>query len=251
VAALAAKMASSGFTQAATAGLWTGSGCGTGTNSLLVNGTCGASGGGGGGGGSATMASQLLDFAVTVSAPAVETMCAACSTSTPGILGTGPARYVLTAPLTVTINGASTNGTVYWYLSSGQILTAGHSSAATLTGSSGIQVATGITAFPPDALPLWVTTFTANVWDSINESAMDYRAFLMSHVTAVGNGILSTSNPSTGIQTLSTDPTQVPRFFSGSGAPTGTCQAARDFYTNTSGPHLYWCGATNAWTLVI
>jgi hypothetical protein len=42
-AQLNAKLASAGFTQAAAAGLWTGSGCGTPTNSLLMSGNCSAS----------------------------------------------------------------------------------------------------------------------------------------------------------------------------------------------------------------
>jgi len=180
-AALTAKLNASSFTQAAAAALWTGSGCGTGTNALLVNGNCGASGGG-----SAVMASQLLDFAVTVTSIAVETMCASCSSTTPGILYVGVVPFIATVPVTVGISGTVTSGTVYWYLSSLQVLTAGHNSAATLTGSAGIAVATGVTGFPVDSVPLWVSTFAANNWDSTNEGTMDKRPFLGRTVIAVG-----------------------------------------------------------------
>jgi len=244
-AALTAKLNASSFTQAAAAALWTGSGCGTGTNALLVNGNCGASGGG-----SAVMASQLLDFAVTVTSIAVETMCASCSSTTPGILYVGVVPFIATVPVTVGISGTVTSGTVYWYLSSLQVLTAGHNSAATLTGSAGIAVATGVTGFPVDSVPLWVSTFAANNWDSTNEGTMDKRPFLGRTVIAVGPGMASSSDPSTGVQTLSTDPLTSARFFTGSGAPSGNCTAGRDFYTSAV-PHLYWCSAANTWTLVI
>jgi hypothetical protein len=95
---------------------------------------------------------------------------------------------------------------------------------------------------------LWQTTFTANVWDAINPATMDKRAFLSRNVIAPGSGVSSASDPTTGIQTLSTDPTIVPRYFTGSGAPAGNCTAGRDLYIDTSGAHLYFCSSTNTWT---
>jgi hypothetical protein len=79
---------------------------------------------------------------------------------------------------------------------------------------------------------------------------MDKRPFLGRTVIAVGPGMASSSDPSTGVQTLSTDPLTSARFFTGSGAPSGNCTAGRDFYTSAV-PHLYWCSAANTWTLVI
>jgi len=76
---------------------------------------------------------------------------------------------------------------------------------------------------------------------------MDKRAFLSRNVIAAGPGVSSASNPITGIQTLSTDPTQIPRYFAGSGAPSLTCTAGRDFYTDRTNQHLYFCYSLNTW----
>jgi hypothetical protein len=201
----------------------------------------------GGSGAGAGMASQLLDFNVNNSSGTVQTLGALCSGATPCQIRTGSAFFVLTAPVTATISGAGANGTVFWYLSSAQVMTAGHNSAATLSCSAGCSVATGITSFPPDSVPLWQTTFTANVWDVITPSTMDRRAIFSRNVIAAGSGVSSAFDPTTGIQTVSTDPTLTPRYFSGSGAPALTCAAGRDFYTDKTNLHLYFCDAVNTW----
>jgi hypothetical protein len=198
--------------------------------------------------GSGGMASQIGDFAASNTSASVQTLGAGCNSANPCQIRTGSVVFTLTAPITGTLTGTNTSGTVFWYLSPSQVLTAGQSSAATLTCSTGCTAVTGITAFPPDATPLWQTTFTANVWDAINRATMDKRAFLSRNVIASGAGVLSAADPTTGIQTLSTDPTIVPRFFTGSGAPAGNCTAGRDLYTDTSGAHLYFCSSTNTWT---
>ncbi len=202
---------------------------------------------GGGSGGSAGTASQLGDFIANDTSAAVQTLGAGCSTATPCQIRIGTASFVMTAPVTATLSGTSNNATVFWYLSSSQILTLGHNSGTTITCSSGCTVVTGITTFPPDSVPLWQTTFTTNIWDPINFSTMDKRAIYSRDVIAVGTGMSSISNPSTGVQTLSTDPTQVPRYFTGSGGPIGPCSAGRDFYTDTTGLNLYFCDAANTW----
>ena len=199
--------------------------------------------------GSAGTASQLGDFAASNTSASVQTLGAGCSSATPCQIRTGATLFTMTAPVTLSLSGVSASGTVFWYLSPSQVLTAGHNSAATLTCSAGCTVVTGITAFPPDATPLWQTTFTANVWGAINPATMDKRAFLSRNVIAPGSGVSSASDPTTGIQTLSTDPTIVPRYFTGSGAPAGNCTAGRDLYTDTSGAHFYFCSSTNVWTL--
>ena len=109
------------------------------------------------------------------------------------------------------------------------------------------MVNTGITAFPADSIPLWQTTFTLNTWDAVNFATMDKRAVYSRDVIAAGPGVVSSSNASTGVQTLSTDPTAVPRYFADSGAPTSTCTAGRDFYTDLTNLHLYFCDAANTW----
>ncbi len=201
---------------------------------------------GSGSGSGAGIASQLADFAVSNSG-AVQTLGAGCSSSTPCHIRIGPSVFTMTAPVPLTISGASTSDTVFWYLTSLLTLAAGHSSAATLTCPAGCTVVTGVTSFPPDSVPLWQTTFTANVWNPINPATMDMRAVYSRDIIAAGTGIMSLSNPSTGIQTLSTDPTLVPRYFTASGPPSSTCTAGRDFYTDTTNLNLYFCDAANTW----
>jgi hypothetical protein len=213
-------------------------GC-TGTNAWSLQ--------GGTGGGGTGMASQFGDFNISNTSATVQTLGAVCSTVTPCQIRTGTVLFTMTGPVTLTLGGTSTSGTIYWYLSSLQVLTAGHNSAATLTCSAGCNVATGVTFFPPDSIPLWKTTFAGNVLDPISFVAMDKRAIYSRDVIAVGPGVSSVSDPSTGIQTFSTDPTQVPRYFTGTGAPSGTCTTGRDFYTDTTGLSQYFCKATNSW----
>ena len=191
---------------------------------------------------------SLGDFAASNTSPSVQRLGTSCSSATPCQIRIGSVVFTMTTPVTATLTGTVTGGIVFWYLSPLQVLTAGHNSGATLTCSAGCTVATGIASFPPDATPLWQTTFTANAWDAINPATMDKRAFLSRNVIAPGPGMSSVSDPSTGIQTLSTDPTNVPRYFTGSGSPTGICTAGRDLYTDTSGARLYFCSSTNAWT---
>jgi len=198
--------------------------------------------------GAAGTGSQLGDFAVANTSASVQMLGASCSTVTPCQIRTGSVLFTMTAPVTLSLSGVSTSGTVFWYLSPSHVLTAGHNSGSTLTCSAACSIASGITSFPPDATPLRQTTFTSNVWDGIDPATMDKRAFISRNVIAPGSGVSSVSDPTTGIQTLSTDPTTVPRFFTGSGAPGGSCTAGRDFYTDTSGAHLYFCSSPNTWT---
>lgn len=185
-------------------------------------------------------------FQVTKTSGTVETIGAICAASTPCQMRIGSVVYTLTSAPTVTLSGTSNSSTVFWYLSSALVLTAGHNSTTTLTGSAGVTVTTGITGFPADSIPLWQTTFTSNVWDAVTE-AMDKRAIISRVVIAPGAGIASSNDPSTGVQTLTTDSTIVPRYFTGSGAPSSNCTTGRDFYTDSTNLNLYFCDATNTW----
>ncbi len=197
------------------------------------------------GGGGASSFYQLTDFGMVKTSGTIETIGTGCSSSAPCQLRVGSVVYLLTSAPTVTISGSSASDTVYWYLSSSQVLTAGYNGVETLTGS-GITTASGITGFPSDSIPLWTTTITSNVWNAITE-AMDQRAIMGRAVIAPGSGVSSSADPTTGIQTLSTDPTIMPRYFTGSGAPSSNCTAGRDFYTDTTGLDVYFCDATNTW----
>jgi hypothetical protein len=189
------------------------------------------------GGGGASSANQLTDFLATNTSGTIQAVAA-------GQVRFGSQIYTL-AGGNVTLSGTPATSTIFWYISSAGVLTAGHNSAATLT-CSGCTVVTGVVAFPTDSDPLWQTTFTSNVFDTVVLSTMDKRAvYSQGPVVAAGSGVASSVIGS--IQTLSTDPTVVPRYFVGSGAPGGTCTAGRDFYTDTTGLNLYFCDATNTW----
>lgn len=200
------------------------------------------------GGAGATLASSLLDFYVA-NASAVQTLGGSCANSTPCIIDTGGGTYfVQTAGVTATLSGTSvgTPNSLYWYLGSNKTLYAGHNSASTVTCSAGCTVVTGVTGFPPDSKPLWVTTFTSLLWNTIAPATMDARGWLSNHVISPGSGISSLTDPTTGVQTLSTDAFTVPRYFTGSGVPGINCVQGRDFFTDLSGLALYFCSASPA-----
>lgn len=206
--------------------------------------TCGTSGGGGGGG--AGTFTQLLDFNIINTSGPVQQMGASCVLC---MIGQGAVNSApLTGPVTATLSGTSVGGVndAWWYFTSSLALTVGHNTASTVTCSAGCAVATGITGFPADSTPLWHTTFTSLVWNTITPVSMDKRTTRRS-VIVPGAGNVSSTDPTTGIQTVSADPTITPRYFTSAGAPGGSCTAGRDFDTDITNLHLYFCDAANTW----
>ena len=204
---------------------------------------------GGGGSSNVTMASQLGDFALTTVNASTQAIGSLCSPTTPCQTRTDTVQFLLTQASSVSISGTSSSGAVYWYVTAGGILTVGHNTGATLTCLQNCQVATSITKFPSGSIPLWISSFTSNAWNPVVET-MDDRAFISHHVIYPGSGIASTSDPTTGIQTLTTDSTIVPRYFTGASTPTQTCAQGRDFYTDTVTSQTWTCamvGTNNNW----
>ncbi len=205
-----------------------------------------------GGGGGAT--SGLQQFDMTKTSATIATLCSTCLSSTPGIImNNGILAAAITAPATATISGTVTSGTIFFYLADGNIPTIAHNTTATITGSAGWTVATGVAAIPRNAVAtFWEITFTANVIDTIVPATMDIRG--IQNQTVDGAGLSSVRDGATGDITRSTDPNSVPRYFSGSGTPTvagfTTCSAARDFYWDTTGLIIYGCDATNTWKAI-
>lgn len=199
-----------------------------------------------GSGGGASSVSALIDFAAANTSSAVQQIGGSCSATVPCQARLGESVFTITAPVTLTLSGTSSNDTIYWYVSAAQVLTAGYNGAETAT-CSGCSAVSGVTAFPSNSIPLWRTTVTASAFNTITE-AMDKRAMLSAAPLAAGQGIAITADsPTPGVTTLTTDPVTVPRYFTGSGAPSGNCAAGRDFYTDTTGLNLYFCDATNTW----
>lgn len=206
---------------------------------------------GGGGGGGASFVSQLGDFIATTTG-SVQTLGTGCSTATPCNIRVGNAILTVTSPITLTLVSGTTGDDIYWYATASGVF-AGYNSANTYM-CSGCTAAASTIAFPDPsiagAVPLWHTTVTSgspSTFTAINEATMDKRAMLAGNAVSPGSGVVSANNPSTGVQTLSTDPTQVPVYSTGSGAPSGTCTAGRAFYTDLVAHNLYWCDATNTW----
>lgn len=196
----------------------------------------------------ATSSSQLDDYALVNTSDTVLTMLSDCITnSVPCNLRQGSAVFTPPAAVTATISGTPSSDDTFWYLASNLSLTLGYNGAETITCSTGLQCVTGVFAFPYGSIPLWTAPITNNVWATINPLTMDKRAIYVNTPIQVGSGIASSYNPSTGLLSLFTDPTTVPRYTQGSGAPSGTCTAGRDFYTDTTGLHLYFCDAANTW----
>jgi hypothetical protein len=203
---------------------------------------------GGGGGGGATLATQLGDFALSGGAGPTLTIGGNCSPITPcNYTDNNVPALSLTAPCTATISGTTGSGTAYIYVSPGGQLTIGHNSAATLTADGTCSIAVGITGFPDGSEPIAAPTFTSNLWAAVT-SAFDRRGFLGANVIAAGTGIATAVNGVTGVKTVSTDPSIIPEYTTGSGAPSGSCVRGGDFYTDTLNNNLWWCSAANVWT---
>lgn len=148
---------------------------------------------------------------------------------------------------TASLTGTSASGIVYAYMSGDGTFTLGHSTAATLT-CTGWTVATGVSAFPADALPLYTASFAANAWNTAGVTP--FRRMVGRDAYAAGDGLISSNSSTTGITTLQVDAAQIPRYFTGTGVPSQNCAAGRDFYLNTVSAALYSCTAANTWSAV-
>lgn len=146
---------------------------------------------------------------------------------------------------TATLSGTVATSTAYVYVTAGGTLTVGHNGAATVT-CSGCTTATGISAFPADAIPLATATYTSTAWDV--SGITDLRAIPSRENLAAGDGI-SLGFTASGV-TASTDSATVPRYSTGSGVPAAACTQGRDFYLDTAAAQLYQCTATNTWAAV-
>lgn len=191
----------------------------------------------GGGGGGATAISGLTDLKVSR------------NSSTELAIATGKARQGATttaySAATATLSGTVATSTAYVYITSSGVLTVGHNGAATVT-CSGCTTATGISAFPADAIPLATATYTSSTWDV--SGITDLRAIPARENLAAGDGI-TLSFGASGV-TAATDSATVPTYSTGTGAPSAACTQGRALYLDTTTKNLYQCSATNTWLLV-
>jgi len=153
------------------------------------------------GGGGATMASQLGDFAIARTTASTLTIAANCSASTPCNVRFGNLVYSVISNATANITGGT--GVAYFYVSSQGTLTAGHNLAVSCSANCLAQ--SGITAFPPDSVPLFKWSATNGSWDASGGS--DFRAFLTTKYVLPGAGLMSTEVA--GVTTLGADLTLI------------------------------------------
>ena len=185
----------------------------------------------------ATVSAQLGDFMAVRTDPTTLTIGPLGNVSVSGI------TYLFTGSVTATISAGS--GTMFLYISSSGILTAGHNLTLACSGVCGSLP--GITAFPAGSLPLWTWTATNGTWDTASTIAggggpTDYRAF-----------ISASSSPS---PPVTFPPVQPFSFVVGTELPANTvppCPAAGlGFFFATDTSHLFWCSVAydSIWHLV-
>jgi len=102
----------------------------------------------------------------------------------------------ITAPGTITLSSGTASVSGYLYIdcsSTSPVLTFGHNSANTYTGS-GVTIATSITGFPSGSgtTPLWAATGTSGVWDAISASNDNRPIFGGSKTVTAGSNITVT-----------------------------------------------------------
>jgi hypothetical protein len=184
----------------------------------------------------ASMASQLGDFAVMATSSTTLAIGTGCSTSTPCSVRFGALVYSFGSGGTVTISAGS--GLAIIYISNAGTLTVGHN--VTAACGSGCVTQSGVTAFPPDAIPLFTWSATNGTWD-VN-GGVDQRAFLSSKSVTAGLGI--TSSEVSGKTLLSAETSVIGLRSAAPGTSSSTCTMGS---WATDGSFFYLCTATNTW----
>lgn len=165
--------------------------------------------GGSGGSGASAMA-DLLDFKVWRDAgqPTKLTI-GSCSTAKPCVYRfTDLATQVTTVPEVVVSAGT---GTAHIYLSRSGGIMVGAPSGVTATCANGCTVASNVSAFPADSIPLYTWGATGGVWDA---AGTDYRAPHGREVLTSGPGItLTKAGGTVNIEAATFEPTETASFW--------------------------------------
>jgi len=190
----------------------------------------------GGGGSSVQSASQLTDLATTRSSSTTLLIGSNCALATPCNVRMGSVAYTFTASASATLSAGT--GTAFLYIDSSGNLTVGHN--LTLTCGSGCVAAPGITAFPPDSIPLFTWTATNGTWDTAGGA--DRRAFQSTTNVSAGTGLLGIVT--NGRTTLSIDPTLVGMW---AAVPSTSSSPCAQGAWSVDSSFYYVCVATNTW----
>ncbi len=136
---------------------------------------------GGGGGTGAAVATQLLDFAPTISGTSV-TFGSSCSASTPCLVYLNGARYVFTNSSSLAVSGSASD-MIFFYVDGAGTRTIGYGSANTYTPTNLVAVGS-ITSFPQNIYPLYQCTVTSGSFTACS----DYRPILAKTTFSNGQG---------------------------------------------------------------
>lgn len=184
----------------------------------------------------ASMASQLGDFAVTLTSPTTLAVGTNCSTATPCLVRFGALVFSFGSGASATISAGS--GLALVYISSSGVLTVG--SNVTASCNSGCTALSGVTAFPTDAIPIFTWSATNGTWDA--NGGADQRAFLSSKSVTAGTGL--TASEISGKTQLSADTTVIGLRVAAPATSSSACTAGS---WATDGSYFYLCTVTNVW----
>jgi hypothetical protein len=147
--------------------------------------------------------------------------------------------YPFTVSATATITAGS--GMAYVYVSNNGLLMVGHS--MTVSCSSGCTAQSGVTAFPPNSIPLSTWSATNGAWDS--SGGTDWRAFQSAAAISTGAGL--TSVTSYGQTQIGVDTGAISLRVAAPLTSTDTC-ALGSWAMDAS--FVYLCYATNQWQTI-
>jgi hypothetical protein len=138
------------------------------------------------GGGAASFPAMAVSAGTTVL-----TIGATCSTLSPCNVRVSTTVYAFTSAVSATL--VTGTGTAFVYVDTSGNLTVGHNfGAGNLTCTGACVALNGITAFPPDAIPVWSWGAIGGVWN-VN-GGTDQRAFLSQKVVTCGTNLQCTNS---------------------------------------------------------
>lgn len=188
-----------------------------------------------GGAGGASSASQLTDLIVTNRGSAL-TIGVNCSPTNPCNVRFGSNTFSIGGSATATLTGGT--GVAYIYISSAGALVVGHN--LTLTCSSGCVAQSGVTAFPPNSIPLFTWTASSGLWNA--NGGLDRRGFLSTKTVTTGTGLIGTDVG--GQAVLSIDSSLVGLRTTPPATSSSTCTAG-SWAADTN--YYYLCVSANTW----
>lgn len=190
------------------------------------------------GGGGSTSASGLADFQTVRVNSTMLSIGSGCGLSTPCVASWGNRSVSITVPAFATISAGS--GVAFLYLSVQGAITVGHTMSVSCSGCVAVS---GVTAFPPDSIPLATWSSLTGVWEP--NGGLDLRGYLTNK--PVGAGVGLTSTDIAGETVLHIDPSVVATRVSVPASSSANCSIGSyaidaDFF--------YACVALNSWKRV-